>query len=187
MDRVVFSGRTDRAILTDILRFTDSPIDDAHFTRLAAAYLHCLPECLRQKQGRVLPGAVELLDALQGPETFLGVITGNGQHGAQAKLAHFALGHRFDFGAYGDAHHERDDLARSALTALNLHLQQEIHPRDIWILGDTPYDVRCARAIGAKVLAVATGMHPLAELAEFQPDVLVADLCDTARLCEALR
>ena len=46
------------------------------------------------------------------------------------------------------------------------------------MIGDTPLDVRCARAIGANVLAVATGTHTLAELAAAAPDLVLKDLTD---------
>jgi phosphoglycolate phosphatase len=48
----------------------------------------------------------------------------------------------------------------------------------VWVIGDTPGDVRGGRAIGAKVLAVATGDSTHAELAATQPDHLLADLSD---------
>src|SRR5262249_52470325 len=53
-----------------------------------------------------------------------------------------------------------------------------------WVIGDTPLDVRCARAIGAKVVAVATGIHSVDELAASQPDLLLADLSDAGPVLE---
>ena len=52
--------------------------------------------------------------------------------------------------------------------------------------GDTPLDVRCARAIGAKVVAVATGSFTVDELHVHQPDVVVEDLGQTLEMLEVL-
>ena len=52
------------------------------------------------------------------------------------------------------------------------------------MIGDTPLDVQCARAIGARVVAVATGTHSYDELAATRPDVLLADLADPRPLLE---
>ena len=37
-------------------------------------------------------------------------------------------------------------------------------PENIWVIGDTPHDIDCANAIGARTIAVATGGYSLAEL-----------------------
>jgi phosphoglycolate phosphatase len=47
-----------------------------------------------------------------------------------------------------------------------------------WVIGDTPSDIRCARAIGAKVLAVATGIFAVEDLSSHGPDVLRPDISD---------
>jgi len=40
-------------------------------------------------------------------------------------------------------------------------------------------DIKCARAINAKVLAVATGWHTMKELESHGPDLLFEDLTHT--------
>jgi phosphoglycolate phosphatase-like HAD superfamily hydrolase len=47
---------------------------------------------------------------------------------------------------------------------------------EVLVVGDTPLDIRCGRAIGAKVLAVASGGATLEELRPHRPDWAVADL-----------
>ena len=44
------------------------------------------------------------------------------------------------------------------------------------VIGDTPFDVRCGKFIGAKTLAVATGGAKLDELKALKSDWTVADL-----------
>jgi phosphoglycolate phosphatase-like HAD superfamily hydrolase len=113
-------------------------------------------------------------------------LTGNVRAGAQAKLGHFQLFDHFAFGGFGDLHFDRDDVAREALSAVQSHLDGEVNPERIWVIGDTPLDVRCARAIGARAVAVVTGWHSQEELSASRPDLLLPDLADPTLLLEAL-
>ena len=88
----------------------------------------------------------------------------------------------FGFGGFGDDHESRDDVARLALEAACEHLQSRIAMGDVWVIGDTLNDIRCARAIGANVIAVATGDTPASELADAEPDLLLDDLRPNDRL-----
>jgi phosphoglycolate phosphatase-like HAD superfamily hydrolase len=69
-----------------------------------------------------------------------------------------------------------------AMTEVRNHLGRDFDRSDVWVIGDTPLDVQCARAIEAKVVAVATGWHPIEELAEHNPDYLFADLSEAEEL-----
>ena len=181
IDKLQLSGRTDRAIILDLFRL--HVIDDTpeNHARLRDAYLRHLPSYLHA--GRVLPGIVELLAHLAGREDVaLGLLTGNVRAGAKVKLGYFGLHHYFAFGGYGDHHLDRDDVAREALAEVHRQHNGSICPDRIWVVGDTPLDIRCARAIGARAVAVATGWHRLEELAEHAPDLLLADLSDPAPL-----
>lgn len=181
IDKLQLSGRTDRAIVADLFRL--HVIDDTpeNHERLRIAYLRHLPRYLHA--GRVLPGIAELLAHLDGcAEVAVGLLTGNVRAGAKVKLGFFGLYDYFAFGGYGDHHLDRDDVAREALTEARRRLNGTVQPECIWVVGDTPLDIRCARSIGARAVAVATGWHSLAELAEHRPDLLLADLSDPAPL-----
>lgn len=179
LEKLDLSGRTDRAIVTDILRNLALEETDAARQRLLQAYLRHLPSSLRARPGRVLPGIQELLDELSGrSEVALGLLTGNIREGARVKLGHYSLDHYFAFGGFGDDHLDRDDVARAAWRQVEERYGERVRPEDVWVIGDTPLDIRCARAIGARVVAVATGWHPVEELAGHRPDVLVSDLSD---------
>lgn len=182
MQHIKLSGRTDRAITADLLRASGLDDSSENRDRLLRAYLRHLPVCLARSQGGLLPGVRSLLDVLQGLQgVALGLLTGNIQQGARIKLGHYGLGSEFAFGGYGDEYHDRDDVARAAVQAMHTFLNG-ITPRQIWVIGDTPYDVRCARAIGARAVAVTTGWHSREELAACRPDVLLDDLRDVRRL-----
>jgi len=183
---IPYSGRTDRAIGRDLLRFHDIDPSPANWRRLQDAYLGNLPACLKRHNGKVLPGIAVLLEHLAGREqVVVGLLTGNIRAGAKLKLGHFDLFHHFKLGGFGDEHFERDDVAREALAAARAYCDAVACER-IWVVGDTPLDIRCARAIGARVAAVATGLHSLEQLEAERPDMLLADLSDASRLLEML-
>jgi phosphoglycolate phosphatase-like HAD superfamily hydrolase len=184
VDHLRLSGRPDRAIITDLFRLHAVEDRPEHWRRLTAAYLRHLPGCLASHNGRVLPGVAALLEELRRRDVTLGLLTGNIREGAKAKLGYFGLYERFAFGGFGDHHHDRDDIAREALAEIAARLNGRHAPERIWVVGDTPLDVRCARAIGANAVAVATGWHPADELAACGPDLLFNDLSDAARLLE---
>jgi phosphoglycolate phosphatase-like HAD superfamily hydrolase len=181
--QVQFSGRTDRAIAHDLFRLHAIEPTPANWKRFIAAYLDLLPGCLSRHQGRVLPGIAALLEQLAAQGGFaIGLLTGNVRDGARLKLGHYQLFHHFAFGGFGDLHLDRNEVAREALAAAIDHVQTEVSLDRVWVIGDTPLDIRCARSINARVACVATGWHSLEELAAEQPDLLLTDLADAAPL-----
>jgi phosphoglycolate phosphatase-like HAD superfamily hydrolase len=186
-DEVEFAGRTDRAIIADLFRLYGIAWTPSNWQQFQQSYLRHLPRYLQQRSGQVLGGVHELLGQLrQSVDMHVGLLTGNVQAGAREKLQHFQLWDYFAFGGYGDDHFSRDDVAREALQNAHRYLRIEGDQSDVWVIGDTPNDVRCGRAIGARVLAVATGNYASSELAASRPDVLLEDLSATSRVTELL-
>lgn len=179
-DTVAYSGRTDVDIAGELLTVHAIEPTAENRTRLTDAYLARLPAYLTSLGGAVCPGVEPLLRHVRGrDDVVLGLLTGNVRRGAETKLAHFGLWDYFAVGGFGDDHFDRDDVARAAVAAVGRHTGRAVEADGLWVIGDTPLDVRCARAIGAKVLAVATGWHHLDELRGCRPDVALADLSDT--------
>ncbi len=177
--RVAFSGRTDRAIGRDLFAVHGIEHSVDNWQRFLTGYLRHLPTCLATHHGGVLPGILALLEQLQGhTKVTLGLLTGNIRHGARLKLGHYGLWDYFAFGGFGDDHLERCDVARETLVTLQRHLNDAVDPGNIWVIGDTPLDVSCARTIGARAAAVATGLHSREELAAEGPDLLLSDMSD---------
>jgi phosphoglycolate phosphatase-like HAD superfamily hydrolase len=172
------AGRTDRAIGQDLLRFHGLDESEAAHARLTDAYLRVLPTELARRKGVVYPGVRELLARLSArDDVCLGLLTGNYREAAWLKLRHYDLAGHFAFGGFGDEHADRNDVARQAFAAAAEHYApQRIDADKLWVIGDTPADVRCGRAIGARVVAVATGAYSADQLAESQPDHLFGDL-----------
>ena len=181
LDDLDFAGRTDRWILRKILQKFALPTTEENFRVLLDAYLAALPRELAHPSALVLPGIRALLAATAGPSDFAqGILTGNVRRGAQTKLAHHSLWDHFAFGAFGDDSELRNELGPHALRRARAHTGADFALDRVWIIGDTAHDIACARAFGARVLAVATGGHALTALAAHRPDALLPDLADTA-------
>ncbi|MHA3772254.1 haloacid dehalogenase-like hydrolase [Verrucomicrobiota bacterium sgz303538] len=176
---IEIAGRTDSGIVRQLCRRFGLDETPENFTKFFDGYLHHLADLLPKFQGRLLPGILPLLEALKSREDIvLGLLTGNLERGAELKLRHYGVWHYFEFGAYADDHHDRNELGRFACSrALERH-GVEFPPERIYVLGDTPHDIACARAFGAKAIAIATGGFSHAQLAEHAPDYLFDDLSD---------
>lgn len=191
IDSYDFHGRTDPQIVRDLMRLAglaDAEIDRG-MDRLWSIYLQRLEEELKQPGNapEVLPGVTELLDALHhNQDDLVALLTGNIEPGARLKLGAADLWHRFDFGAYGSDHERRDRLPAVAVARAHDATGIEFSGRNVVIIGDTPFDVECGRAMGVWAVAVATGKHSPAELEAAGADVVLDDLADTGRVVDAI-
>jgi len=122
-----------------------------------------------------VPEFIDGLRTLPHPPT-LGLLTGNIRLGAEIKLRHYGLWDFFETGGFADDHEDRNHIAAAALERGRRVLGKNLRPEEIVVVGDTPFDIRCGKFIGAKVLAVATGGAKLDELKRHQPDWAVEDL-----------
>lgn len=174
---VPVSGRTDRAILSEVFSRWNEELTDAVVAPLRDCYFEALERELQAAAGPgfgVLPGVHEALDALERDPAFaLGLLTGNFERGAAIKLAHFDLWRRFRFGAFGDEHTDRRALVPVAVERARA---VGIDASHVVVIGDTPLDVDCAHAHGARAVAVATGEYSLDDLAATGADIVVDTL-----------
>lgn len=174
---LLLSGRTDRAIMRDLFQIHAIEDKENQRERLTRSYLEHLPAHLRRQPGQLLPGVLDFIQHLLArSDVLLGLLTGNSQQGAQVKLRHFSLDQHFVCGGFGDDCLDRDEVAQKALTAARNHLPSGQTMDRVWVIGDTPLDIRCARKIQAEAVAVATGWHSMEELQEHRPSYLLADL-----------
>ncbi|MFM1767835.1 MAG: Phosphoglycolate phosphatase [Verrucomicrobiota bacterium] len=166
-----FAGRTDPAIVRDFFVKHGIAPSAENFRRFLDRYVFTLDHMLGQLHGRVLPGVTMMLRALQAAPRppVVGLLTGNIQLGAQIKLSHYRLWQHFELGGFGDDHEDRNEIARVARERGEHRLGGRLRGEEVLVIGDTPRDVECARAIGARVLAVATGGYSLDQLAREQP------------------
>ena len=181
------AGRTDRAITKDFFDHFNIPWAEKVFREFLLLYLEELPEQLERKQGQVLPGVFELLEQLQeDPRCTLGLLTGNFEQAAETKLKYYELDRFFQFGGFGDQHEHRNGVAQLAIQSAKKHVSREILPHNVWVLGDTPADVECARAIDANAIAVSTGYFTREQLELMTPDHLFDDFSNTNEVLQSI-
>jgi len=173
-----FAGRTDTSIIREFFERHGIEACPANQVRFVESYLAFLRATLQPGMGRVLPGIVRWLEVLgaRSGEVTIGLLTGNVREGARIKLGHYGLWNQFLTGAYGDDHEDRNEVAGMALRRGRALFGASLRGDQLLVIGDTPRDVACARAIGAKALAVATGPYTREDLQIHQPDWLAEDL-----------
>lgn len=187
LDGIDFAGRTDRIIVRQVFSRFSIEHTPANIGRYLDGYVAELPRSLASNGSRILPGLPEILRQAQGRgDVAQGLLTGNIRRGAEAKLGHHGLWGYFPVGAFADDAEVRNELGPHALARARGHWGADFPPERVWIVGDTPHDIACARAIGARVLAVATGTVGLPALAAHAPDAALGDLRDPAAFWGAL-
>jgi len=177
-DRLKFAGRTDVSLVREFFTLQRIEPSPENFDRFFVSYLHCLQQIIPDCHGGACSGVLEFYQELQAmPEPPLtGLLTGNIKKGARIKLERFNLWEKFPFGGFADDHEERPKIAAAALLRGSQQFGRDLRGEEVLVIGDTPLDIDCGRAIGAKVLAVATGGSPLEELQRHNPDWAVPDL-----------
>jgi phosphoglycolate phosphatase len=172
---IAFAGRTDPLILRDILGKHGNTFRDGDEARFWATTYARMDALLTPGRGGLLPGVGAFLaDVDREPGWIPALLTGNTTEMARIKLRHFGIGERFAFGAFGEEAADRNALAKVAVA--RAFERYQVPPERCIVLGDTEHDITCARAAGAHVVAVATGVRDRATLAAHTPDLLLDDL-----------
>ena len=178
-----FGGRTDSYLVSKALTQAGLPDSEENHHRFRNAYLPLLAEEIQQPgQGHkgLMPGARELLEALETYDHLhLALLTGNYREAAEIKLQHFELWDFFEWGAFSDDSADRNALVPIARSRAETYdIPNEAIER-VFVIGDTPHDIECARVAGAKSIAVATGGFTVEQLREAGADEVLQDLSDT--------
>ncbi len=185
-----FGGRTDSYLVSRALKLAGLPDTIENHDRFRDAYVPLLAEEIQHPgQGHkgLMPGARELLEALEEHDHLhLALLTGNYREAAEIKLRHFELWDFFEWGAFSDDHHDRNELvpiARSRAETYDIPIEAI---ERVIVIGDTPHDIECARVAGARSIAVATGGYTVEQLKDAGADDVLHDLADTRRVVELL-
>lgn len=158
LGRFATAGLTDVEVARRILEREGASPDLA--SRLLAGYERRLPACLPRRDGHAIPEARRILEALNGRTDVASfLLTGNTRPGAEAKLRFAGLWEFFAGGAFSNPLEQRPHIAREALAFAERHLGEPVPPERRIVIGDTPHDMACARAIDARALGVATGPY----------------------------
>jgi phosphoglycolate phosphatase-like HAD superfamily hydrolase len=172
------AGLTDHEVATLALESVGADATPELAAAFLRAYEGHLPERLGLRAGGPMTNVVEILTALREHEDVVSLLlTGNTEAGARAKLAHYELAEFFAAGAFCTAGDDRLTIARRAVEVAAEVTGGPVDPAATFVIGDTPHDVRCGKAIGARTVAVATGpTYSVAELSESEPWVVLESL-----------
>jgi len=164
------SGLTDFEIATRIIEKYGDVSDRSLVSGLVSFYERALPASLHLRRGSVLPGVFKVLDHILIRENiFSMLLTGNTRAGAGAKLRHYGLSSYFEYGAFAEIGLDRTGIARKAVDMAFDATKKSLSMENVYVIGDTPHDIRCGKAVGARTVAVATGVHSVGELIEHEP------------------
>jgi len=177
-EKMKFAGRTDMSLVREFFRLHGLGESQENFRLFFEHYVFWLHHILEHNGGETCRGVGELIRDLQvlPSPPVLGLLTGNIQLGAEIKLRHFGLWEHFHFGGFADDHEDRNHIAVAALERARRVMGRDLQPQEIVVIGDTPFDVRCGKFIGAQTLAVATGGSKFEELKNHAADWTVEDL-----------
>lgn len=183
MEKIDFQGKTDPVILIESLEmmgFSHSDIGEKSGDLKARYFVH-LEENIHKFEVVLFPGIRKILELLSGrDDVILGLLTGNFYESAMIKLASHDLNRFFEFGAFGDDAPVRDLLPAVAKDRISKLYGLDIDFKNTFIIGDTVYDIRCAKHAGAVSVAVGTGWTGHSVLLDEGPDHFFRDLGDTA-------
>ena len=182
------AGATDSGLLKNIFKNFGREEDEATSARFFDLYLARLELNLQDScfGGRALEGVISVLDEVEAAGVSKGLLTGNISAGADAKMRHYRMDHYFSFGAYGDDHYDRNRLGPIALERAAEVYGKSFSPEQVVVIGDTPKDIWCAQAFGARSVCVATGSFTHEQLVAEGADVVFEDFSDTEAVLAAL-
>ena len=178
------AGSTDFGLIMEIFKSLGVQDSIGERDKFFQLYLSKLKVNLSDPKfdGQLLPGVVKTLNKLSEPneryDIFIGLLTGNLKEGAKIKVEHYGIEKFFTFGAYGCDHFDRNELGPIALDRAHDEYGILFDPQETIVIGDTPKDINCAKAFGARSFAVATGSFSIDQLMNHSPDYVLDDLDD---------
>lgn len=185
---ITTAGKTDIQIIREGLYVHGLTSGDGILTSIVERYLENLKKEINNKRKHVMPGVVELLDALMAADGYwIGLLTGNIQRGARIKLGVFDLNRYFPVGAFGDDNEDRNRLLPVAVERLRKTRDIDINYSDCIVIGDTPKDVQCSKPFGATSIVVSTGPYNYESLLKTGADYVLRDLSHAMDLLERFR
>lgn len=183
-------GRTDPSILMEALKNHNLEWREEETEQFQKYYFQFLEEEIEvPRPGKhICPGVDSLLKTLRDQSNLvLGLLTGNWRRSAFLKLHHFGIDVYFSIGAFADDSYRREDLVPVVIERFKKNRGIEVTRENVYIIGDTPLDIRCAKPHGVRTVGVATGFHNLEELVLEEPDYLLQNFQRTEEVLKIFR
>ena len=174
-------GKTDPALVQEIAQARlGRDLSDAEYQNFCRRYLDLFDRGIQSApKFHLMPGVPELLSALsQRHEIILGVATGNFEQAAWSKLERGRIRHYFRFGGFGSDSAHRHELTRRAMVRGHEIIGRQLDPGDVMVVGDTLWDIRAGKYLGARTVGIATGRYSTDDFKAESPDFIFSDLSD---------
>jgi phosphoglycolate phosphatase-like HAD superfamily hydrolase len=187
IDNWIFDGKTDPMIVRELMAEAGVPCTDELVNKALDIYAQGITKELPgEANKKIYPGVINLLEELIKQPVLLGLLTGNIQKGARAKLGSLDLWRYFSFGAFADDSSVRKELADIAVQRAYEMTGQQFSGKQIVIIGDTEHDIKCGQHLGAKAIGVGTARSTVKERLTHGADHAFDDLSDHALVLQAI-
>jgi phosphoglycolate phosphatase len=180
IDVINHHGMTDQEILIRILEKYE--IGEAAVKSRLQDCLASMPrkyaEIVKSEKIVILQGVFDLLSKLEQSGIILGLVTGNLEQIARAKLKKIGIDHFFRIGGFGSDHINRTNLVKIAIQRAEAQFDFGSHRR-VFHFGDAPQDMRAGREAGVVPIGVATGIFSAQQLTSAGAQKVIPDLKGT--------
>lgn len=187
IDIIDYPGKTDTQIILEVLykHGLDERTVRSRINEIMIEMVSFFDANVHTEEFTVLCGVRELLERLEENRVLAGLVTGNLEPIARAKMIKVGLNEYFRVGGFGNSSENRSDLVGIAIKQAQNNFSFE-HRDNVFIVGDTPRDIAAGKEAGVKVVAVSTGSYSDEELRKHNPDFLFRDLTREKEILKAI-
>lgn len=184
--RWIFDGKTDPMIVRELMAEAGVSCTGELVNKALDIYAQGIKKELPgEANKKIYPGVINLLEGLAKQPVLLGLLTGNIQKGARAKLESLDLWKYFSIGAFADDSAVRKELADISVQRAFELTGQRFAGKRIVIIGDTEHDMKCGRHLGARAIGVGTARSTARELLGHGADRAFDDFSDSRAVARA--
>ena len=173
-----------RKVLDDYQSYMDSMPDKEIKAKLDIAFqtlVGYVSTNLQPADYKLLNNVKNVLDAVKVNGHISGILTGNLQPIAEIRLQHAGIEEYFITGGYGS-----DSIIRSKLVDYAIQRYgSNINRSEIYLIGDTPLDIKAAREASTRAVGIATGVYPITDLSA--ADLTLKNFKDINKLLDFLK
>lgn len=188
IDIIDHSGKTDKQIIIEVLKKkgAEESIIREKMEEIIKEMTTIFEESIKNKAMVLSEGVKELLDDLKNKNVLTGLITGNLEDIARTKLKKAGLNDYFKFGGFGSDDEKRANLVKIAIKRAEDNFNFKFN-NNVFIVGDTPRDIKAGKEVGVKTIGVTTGIYSKEQLENADADFVLENLKDTNTILELMK
>jgi phosphoglycolate phosphatase-like HAD superfamily hydrolase len=178
-----YPGKTDRGVLIEAVKMKGKEKEfyenEDEVMEVLCSYFE---ENIDNQKINLMPGAIDVLEYLSSSNVPNGIVTGNSERIAKAKLRKLGIEKYFSFGGYGDKFENRSDIVRQAVKNAKEKLGNSV---DVYVFDDTPRGMKAALEGGANGVAVMGGHYKNPkEFLKYRPVAILNSLEEIEKIKE---